>query len=279
MIGAIVSFSSMAVAGRELGGQLDTFEIMLFRSLFGFVVVAALLTFTRRWRVVRVDRIGTHLFRNIAHFIGQNLWFFAVTVTPLATVFALEFTTPLWVILLSPLLLAERLTAIRTFAAVLGLTGILIVARPTPDTIDAGLLAAAAAAIFFAVTMIATKRLTRHESIGGIMFWLTLIQSFLGLIAAGYDGVIALPDAGNIAYVLVIAVGGLTAHFCITNALAIASASVVAPFDFARLPTIAIVGMILYAEPIDLWVLIGAVIIFAANYINILAENRRIRVA
>ena len=279
MIGAIVSFSSMAVAGRELGGQLDTFEIMLYRSLFGFVVVAFMLTVLRRWNVVRFNRVGTHIFRNAAHFGGQNLWLFAVMATPLATVFALEFTTPLWVILLSPFLLSERLTFVRMIAVILGFTGILIVARPTPDTVDAGLIAAAAAAIFFAATMIATKRLTRHETIGSIMFWLTLIQAVLGLVAAGYDGTIKLPDSGNIGYVLVVAAGGLTAHFCITNALAIASASVVAPFDFVRLPTIAVVGMILYNEPIEIWVLVGAVIIFAANYINILAENRRIRVA
>lgn len=79
-------------------------------------------------------------------------------------------------------------------------------------------------------------------------------------------------------WLVVIALGGLLAHFCITNALAIAPATVVLPIDFARLPTIAIIGMLLYNESIDLWVFVGAAVIFGANYLNILAETRKIRV-
>lgn len=279
MMGAIVSFTSMAVAGREVSVSLDTFEIMMYRSLVGFVIVSAVLTATGRWSVVPTRRPGLHLLRNTVHFTGQNLWFFAISIAPLAQVFALEFTMPLWVIVLSPLVLGERMTPMRALSALVGFIGILIVARPTPDTLNAGIIAAATAAIFFAVTTMSTKRLTRTESIGCIMFYLTLIQLVLGLICAGYDGDIALPDATALPFVIVIALGGLIAHFCITNALDIAPASVVAPFDFARLPTIVIVGMLLYNEQVDIWVIVGAVLIFGANYLNVLVETRRNRVA
>ena len=279
MIGAIVSFSAMAVAGREAGAELDTFEIMLDRSAIGFVIVAAILTAGGHWGVVRLTHIRQHILRNCAHFAGQNFWLFAVTVAPLAQVFAIEFTTPLWVILLSPLLLSEKLTGLRLLTVVLGFIGILIVARPSTETFNAGLLAAATAAIFFALTLVFTKRLTRVETIGGIIFWLTLIQLFLGLGAAGYDGDIALPSAIIAPYVLVVALGGLAAHYCVTNALSLAPASVVTPIDFARLPTIAIVGMLLYGEPLDIWVFVGAALIFAANYVNIVVETRKLRVA
>ena len=90
MIGAIVSFSAMAIAGREAGLSLDTFEIMTYRSAVGLVIVVAVLTATGSWRQVRRDRLGLHLIRNAAHFTGQNLWFFAVTLIPLAQVFALK---------------------------------------------------------------------------------------------------------------------------------------------------------------------------------------------
>lgn len=279
MTGAIASFSSMAVAGRELGGRLDTFEIMTYRSLVGLIVVCAVLSVTGKWHDVSRRRLGTHLLRNTAHFIGQNLWFFAVTAIPLAQVFALEFTTPVWVIVLSPLFLGERLTPIRALAAALGFIGILIVARPSPDTINAGVLSAAGSAIFFAMTIIVTKRLTHHESTGSILFWLTAMQLVLGLAAAGADGRIALPGAETAPWLMVVGLAGLMAHFCITNALSIAPAAVVVPFDFARLPAVAVIGAILYHEPLEIWVLVGALVIFAGNYLNILAENRRIRVA
>ncbi|MFC4671736.1 DMT family transporter [Seohaeicola nanhaiensis] len=279
MMGAIVSFTSMAVAGREAGITLDTFEIMMYRSLVGFVIVSAVLTATRRWSVVPTRRIGLHMLRNAVHFTGQNLWFFAITVAPLAQVFALEFTMPLWVIVLSPLVLGERMTPMRAFSALVGFIGILIVARPTPDTLSIGIVAAASAAIFFAITTMSTKRLTRTDSIGCIMFWLTFLQLILGLVCAGYDGDIALPDATALPFVIVIALAGLIAHFCFANALDIAPASVVAPFDFVRLPTVAIVAWLLYKEQIDLWVIVGAVLIFGANYLNVLVETRRNRVA
>lgn len=279
MTGAIASFSAMAVAGREVSFALDTFEIMMYRSLLGFGVVVLVLAVTGSLHQVTTRDLGQQALRNLVHFCGQNLWFFAVTAIPLAQVFALEFTAPLWVVVLSPLVLGERLTPTRALSALVGFAGILIVARPSPDTLNAGVFAAAGAAVFFAFTNMLTKRLTRRHSVANIMFWLTLLQLIFGVVAAGYDGDIALPDATTAPWLLVIAMGGLLAHFCITNALSIAPATVVMPIDFARLPTIAVVGMLLYSESLDIWVFVGAAVIFAGNYLNILAETRRLRPA
>lgn len=274
MTGAIASFSSMAVAGREVKDVHDTFEIMMYRSLFGLIVVVAVITLTGRWGQVTRRSPVLQLGRNLAHFTGQNLWFYAVTVIPLAQVFALEFTSPLWVVVLSPLILGERLTPIRALAAALGFAGIMIVARPDPDTINAGVISAASAAVFFALTMITTKRLTRTETIACILFWMTFIQLFLGLVTAGYDGQIALPTATTLPWLFLVGCAGLLAHFCVTNALAIAPATVVVPFDFIRLPTIAVVGMLVYGEALDIWVFVGALVIFGGNYLNIWTETR-----
>nr|WP_298933458.1 DMT family transporter [uncultured Ruegeria sp.] len=274
MIGAIASFSSMAVAGRELSLYHDTFEIMMYRSFVGFVVVALVLTATGKWYQVKTKRLGLHAVRNTLHFTGQNLWFYAVGVAPLAQVFALEFTQPIWVILLSPLLLKERLTLLKMTAAWIGFAGILVVTRPGAAPLSPGILMAAASAIFFAFTTITTKKLTRFASIGCIVFWLTAMQAVLGTAAAGFDGQITIPNAQTAPFLLLVGLAGLLAHFCITNALAIAPATVVIPFDFARLPTIAVVGMILYHEPIDHWTLLGAAIIFAGIFLNVWSENR-----
>lgn len=275
MTGAIASFSFMAVAGRELAGEYDTFEIMFYRSLVGVIIVIALTTLNKRWDEVHTGNIRQHFLRNIFHFTGQNLWFYAVAVIPLAQVFALEFTSPLWVVILAPLLLGEKMTRIRAFSAVLGFIGILIVTRPNPETFEVGLLVAAFAAIFFALTILLTKRLTRNNSITCILFYLTSIQLVLGLITAGYDGDIALPTAAAFPYLFLVGCAGLLAHFCLTTALSIAPATVVVPIDFARLPVIAVVAMVLYDEPLEVWVFVGALLIFAANYLNIWNETRK----
>ncbi|WP_298863054.1 DMT family transporter [uncultured Sulfitobacter sp.] len=275
MTGAIASFSFMAVAGRELSGEYDTFEIMLYRSLVGVIIVVALTTLNKRWHEVHKDNIRQHFLRNIFHFTGQNLWFYAVAVIPLAQVFALEFTSPLWVVLLAPLLLGEKMTRIRGLSAILGFVGILIVTRPNPETFEIGLLIAACAAIFFALTILLTKRLTRGNSITCILFYLTTIQLVLGLVTAGFDGDIALPTGASFPYLFLVGCAGLLAHFCLTTALSIAPATVVVPIDFARLPVIAVVAMVLYDEPLEVWVFVGALLIFAANYLNIWNETRK----
>ena len=275
MIGAISSFTLMAVAGRTVSAELDTFEIMLFRSLTGIVIVLSVALATRTTAQISRDRLGLHAVRNIFHFTGQNLWFFAIATIPLAQVFALEFTTPIWVILLSPLILRERLTPIGLLSAAIGFVGILVVARPDPASISWGLVAAAGSAVFFALTAIFTRKLTRTETIISILFYLTVMQAVFGLIFAGFDGDIAVPSAAALPWVLLIGCAGLMAHFCLTKALSIAPATVVMPIDFVRLPTIAIVGMLLYQEPLEIWVFVGAALIFAANYLNITFAVRR----
>ncbi len=275
MLGAIFSFTTMAIAGRELSAGFDTFEIMLYRSVIALLIVLVLIYTTGTYRKIGTSAWRTHFIRNIFHFTGQNLWFYALAVIPLAQVFAFEFTTPLWVILLSPLLLGERFTTIRLISALMGFIGILIVARPDIESLHPGVIAAATCAIFFALTYVSTKRLTRTESISAIMLYLCAFQLIFGLLSAGFDGVIALPDIDDLPLLTLLAVCGLLAHFCITKALTLAPATVVAPFDFVRLPIIAVAGMLIYDESIDVYVFVGASIIFAGNYLNIWFEMRK----
>lgn len=164
MIGAIVSFSAMAVAGRYASEGHDTFEIMLYRSLIGIVIMTAVVAWTQRWEALTLRRWPLHLIRNMAHFTGQNLWFYAITLIPLAQVIAVEFTMPIWAILLSVVMLGERLTRVGAMAAVVGFIGVMIVARPNMTSLDVGLIAAAASAVAFAFTAIFTRLLTRTET-------------------------------------------------------------------------------------------------------------------
>ncbi|MBR9842248.1 MAG: DMT family transporter [Rhodobacteraceae bacterium] len=275
MIGAILSFSAMAIAGRAVSFELDTFEIMMYRSFVGVIIVITVATLAGTLPQITRDRLGLHLFRNMAHFAGQNLWFYAITVIPLAQVFALEFTSPIWVLVLSPLILGERLTPMRALAALLGFIGILIVARPGVGTVNFGLVAAAMSAIGFAFSIMLTKRLTRTATITCILFYLTTMQAVFGILCAGYDLDIALPSAQSLPWLILIGCAGLLAHYCLTTALSIAPATVVVPIDFVRLPTIAVVAMLLYGEPLDIYVFLGAALIFGGNYLNIWRETRR----
>ena len=274
MGGSIVSFSVMAVAGRVLSAELDTFEIMLWRSITGCLIVWTVLSATGGWGRLG-GRLGLHAVRNVAHFTGQNLWFYAITAAPLAQVFAVEFTSPIWALLLAPLLLSERLTRTRAAVAAVGFAGVLIVARPGYDMAP-GVPFAALAALFFAVTGLLTRRLTRDQPLWTILFWLTGFQTVFGLVCAGYDGDIAVPRGETWAWAVGVGVAGLVAHLSLTRALALAPAAVVMPIDFARLPVIALVGMWLYGEPLGWPLVVGAALILSANWYGLRAESRRI---
>lgn len=271
MAASIVSFAGMTVSGRELSRAYDTFEIMTYRSLVGVVVIVVCATAFRRLHRIHFRRMRLHLLRNVCHFTGQNLWFFAIAVAPLAQVIAVEFTAPLWVALLAPLVLGERLTPLRMGAACLGFVGALIVAQPRLDHIPPGLTAVAGAAVFFALSALFTKRLTRTEPVLSILFWLTLMQLVFGVVCAGLDGGIAAPRADMAHWLILVGICGLGAHFCLTQALTLAPATIVMPFDFARLPAIALVGVIVYGEPLGISLVVGAAIIIVANWINMTA--------
>lgn len=275
MSGAILSFSAMAIAGREVSTNLDTFEIMLYRSLIGFLIVLAVSSLAGTRGDIKTDRLPLHLVRNLCHFTAQNLWFFAITVVPLAQVFAIEFSAPLWALLMSAIILNERLTKNRVIAGIAGFIGILIITRPGVNAIGWAQLTPALAAIGFAASAVTTRLLTRTERITSIMFWLTGMQFVFGLICAGYDFDIALPTVANLPLVTLIAICGVTAHFCLTTALSLAPASIVMPIDFLRLPLIAAIGALMYSEVLDLYVALGALIIITANYANIRIETRK----
>jgi drug/metabolite transporter (DMT)-like permease len=269
MTGAIASFTAMAIATREIAGAHDTFEILAYRSVVGFVLVLAAGAALGQLPRIRARRLGGHALRNIVHFTGQSLWFWAITMIPLAQVFALEFTSPIWVILLSPLVLGERLTARKLLACALGFSGVWIVAQPDFNTIEPGVLAAIGAAFFFAATTLLTKRLTRDEAVIGILFWLTLMQAGLGFAAVLVDGTIALPEMATLPWLMLIGIAGVGAHLSLTTALSLAPASTVVPVDFARLPIIAAVGALLYNERIEVTLVIGAALIVLGIWINL----------
>ena len=277
MTGSIAAFTAMAISTRAIKTTHDTFEILAYRSIIGIVLVLALATALGRVNRITAKRLPSHILRNIVHFTGQALWFWALTQIPLAQVFALEFTAPLWVILLAPLFLGETQSRTRLIAAAIGFAGILLVANPDFGRIEWGVLAATGCAVFFAMSMMLTKRLTRNEDLLAILFWMCLLQTGFGLTLSLRDGALTLPTHQTLPWLALIGVAGVTAHLCLTRALQLAPASFVGPIDFARLPLIATIGALFYDEPVGKGLILGAGLIVIANWLSIRSEKRAAR--
>ncbi len=277
MLGASASFTAMAVAGRALYVEMNTFELMFYRSVIGMVIVALLLWNSKKgFAQIRTTRIDQHIARNVVHFTAQNLWFFGIATISLSQLVALEFTNPIFVALLAPLMLSEVMTRWRVLAAALGFLGVLIVARPGIEPLELGHAAGLGAAIGFALNTIFTKKIMRVDTVLCVLFWMTLMQALFGLILSLPGGIPA-PTWTSAPWLVVVGVCGLTAHYCLTSALGSAPATIVAPMEFIRLPMMAVVGMLLYQEPIVFAVFLGGAIILAGNIVNVRAEQSRNR--
>lgn len=218
MAGALVSFSAAALGVRALAQTLGLFDILTLRSATGVAVLLAVAALRPALMAdLSAKRLPLHLIRNIIHFAATYGWALALTLLPLATVFALEFTMPVWVALLAVPILGERMTPSRAACVALGFAGVLVILRPGLETLRPAALLMLGVAAAFAVSVIATKVLTETQSTYAILFWMNLIQLPLNGLGSGpafwakVGWEHGLPLAG-------ICLGGLSAHFCLTNA-------------------------------------------------------------
>ena len=274
MVGTFVSLISIAVAGREASTEITIFQMLFWRGLVGLGIILLLLRFIGGWQRVGTQKLPIHAARNVVHLGAQYAWFYAVAFIPLAEVFALEFTTPIWTLILAALILGEKITVVRVTAVILGFVGVLIILRPGLSPVGIPQVSALLSALGFAFsTYVMTRRLMRTDTPLTMLFWMVLIQTPLALLA-GLDAWIW-PTGWTWGWIALVGVGSLTAHYCMARALSLADANVVVPMDFFRMPLAAIVGWLAYAELVDIWVLVGAAIIFGGNYLNVRAENRK----
>jgi drug/metabolite transporter (DMT)-like permease len=273
MAGALLSFVLMAIAGRELSRDLSIFEILFFRSLIGLVVIVLLLG---RGGVgqVATTRIGLHTMRNVAHFVGQYGWFYGIAFIPLAEVFAIEFTSPVWTAILASALLGERMTGPRLAAIGFGLAGALVILRPGLAVIHPAALAVLIGAFGYAVSHTFTKKLSGIDRPLTILFYMTVIQLPIALVPAAFDWIT--PSLAMWPWLLAVGLTGLTAHYCITRAFVLADATVVMPLDYLRLPLGALSGFLFYGESVELAVFLGAALILGGNLLNIHFERKRV---
>jgi drug/metabolite transporter (DMT)-like permease len=274
MGGALLSFSATAIAVRALTASLSVFEMLAIRNAAGIAILTALAFADPDLRpALKPRRLAMHLARNGVHFVGTYAWTLGVTLLPLATVFALEFTSPLWVALLAIVFLHEKLTASRRVAIALGFVGVLVILRPGWAALQLASFVVLGSALAFALTAILTKKLTQTESTFAILFWMNIIQLGPNLVGSGPAFWLKI-EAAQIPPLAALCVGGLLSHFCLTNAYRHGDATTVVSLDFLRIPLIAVAGWQLYGEALDPLVFLGSAAIIVGILWNLRAEAR-----
>jgi drug/metabolite transporter (DMT)-like permease len=262
----------MAIAVRELQRHMGSFEIVFLRSVGMLLITLAMLP-RHGIGAIRTRRFAEHFWRDVIHIVGQVLWVYSIGALTLATVFAIEFTMPVWTAILAWLFLRERFTGPRLVMLGLGLVGVLIILRPGTGGFHPAALAMILGSLCYASSFIFTKRLSSTDSALAVLFWMSVIQLPISLALAVPQWVA--PVMSDAPWIVGIGVGAFTAHYCMTQAMKLVDAMVAVPIDFIRLPLIAVVGTLAYNEPFDPMVIVGAAVIFAGTYYSISREKAK----
>jgi len=267
MSGALMSFCFMAIAARELSEGMSTFEVLFARALIGLTLVSLIILRSKDWSYLKTQRIKFHLGRDLTHLLGQYGWFVGVSLLPLSQVFALEFTAPLWTSILAMIFLGEALNTKRFLAIVLGFTGVYLIVNPGEGIFNYNSLYVIVAALMFSIGNTFSKSLVKTDRPLTILFYMCLIQLPVTFSLAMES--LIWPNLIQSGWLMVIGLTSMASHFCMSKAMQKTDLSIVVTLDFFRLPLITLVGVLFYAEAFRWVMVIGAVMVFGANLINL----------
>jgi drug/metabolite transporter (DMT)-like permease len=277
MSGALASFSILAIGARELSGELTIAQSLCIRSAIGLLFLSCVYFF-QSWPFKgkcikatesqpRIRAFKLHLFRNFFHFIAQYGWFFGIGLLPLAEVFALEFTVPIWTLLIASFFLNEKATKNKLVAIFLGTLGVFVIVRPGYALIDYASIVVLGSAICFAISHTTTKSLSKTQSPLTILLFMCIIQLPIGFFLALPNWI--WPQSEQWLWLTIIGLSALSAHYCLAKAMQYAEVTTIITLDFFRLPLIAAVGVVFYDEAFEIPLLIGGALMLVGNLIGV----------
>ena len=262
---ATFGFSVMNLLVRIAAEELPLFEVTFFRNFFAFVFM---LPWMHKigFKELKTKHLKLHFLRSAVGISAMIVWFASVSWLPMAQAVALNFTVPLFATIGAALILKEDVKLRRWGATIMGFVGVLIIVRPGYGDFSPLLVLPVLAALLMAGSVMIVKTLTKTDSSSVTVFYTTIFMTLLSLLPAIF--VWEWPST-NVWYAVIgLGVIGALSNLLITKALSIADASAVMPFDYARLPFMALMAFLAFGEIPDIWTWIGGgVIAISAIYI------------
>ena len=273
MIAGIFVVSVLDAIIKWLADDYHTFQLILFRCGFALIVVFLIVARTGGVRSLMTRRPMGHLLRGITGVAAMVLFFYSLSLLPLAEVIALTFAAPLFVTALSVPLLGEPVGIRRWSAVFVGFIGVLVIVRPGTGVFAPEAILPVLASLSFAISMILVRRLTDTETSGAIVFYVTIAGLLFG--AATAPGVWIEPAAEHWPWLVVIGILGGAGQFLMTQGFRFGEVAVVAPFEYSALLWAVLFGWLLWSELPDAWTLAGAAIVSGSGLYIVHRETMR----
>ena len=269
---SMVSFALVPVAVRQLSGAMPASEMVFFRCLIGFAIMLSWYGI-RRTGSLRAARIGPHLARSVLQFVGMVLFFHAIGQMALDKAVAIHFTLPLFVVIFAALFLGEKVGWNRWLATLVGFAGVLVILRPGMVEVGLPAIGVIVSAALYGAGMIYMKIILRADSPTLFNLYSNLLLGAMALPVALFDW--HTPGMDDLPWLLLLGICGATAPYCFAVAMRLLDASIVAPFDYLRLPFTAVMAFLFFGEVPEIWTWIGAAILIASTWRLMRTEHAR----
>ena len=262
MMGGALAFTIMTTLIRHVAVEIHPFEIGFVRAAVNLLIMLPYAISVRR-TLFKTGGQGIYALRGAIGLVFLTSYFTGAAMIPLADSQSLIFTSPLFAAVLAVLLLGEVVHRRRITALLVGFAGALIILRPGLVEFGVGAGLVLIGAMANAASNVIVKHKTRTDAPDTVVFYLALYVTPLILVPALF--VWTWPSLTQLLWMIAIGVLATANQMCLSRAFAAADATVVLPFDFARLLFAILIGYLVFAELPDIWVWVGATVIFGSS--------------
>jgi len=258
MVITTILFVGVTASVRYLEGEVPAPQAAFLRYAIGTVMLAPSLITLTKFKPER-SLFNKFILRGFVHSIGVTLWFYAMSVMPVAEVTAIGFLTYIFVSIGASIFLKEKLHKHRLSAILISFIGALIILRPGFKVIESGQLGMLIATMVFTASYLIAKVVSKERTSSEIVAMLSIFTTIFLIPSAIYSWEpLSLQALLILAFTALIATLG---HITMTKAIKAAPMVVTQPVLFLQLVWASMVGLFIFDEEFDLFVIIGGTVI------------------
>ena len=272
LLATVASFCAvlMSVFLKLAQNDINVFTVGFLRFFFGLILILPFII-KSNFNIYKTNNFKFHLARSIINVPMMILGFAALMYIPLEQIKAIGFLSPILVVILSVLILKERIYIIRILALIIGFFGVLIILRPGIIEINVGAYMVLLSGLLWSTVIIITKFMSKEDSPMTILtYQYTFVSIFILPLALIYW---TNPTLNSLYYALLAAIVGTVLHLCINHSYRLADLSVIQPVWFIQLIFASIFGFSIFGEIPDGWTWAGGILVFTSVLIITYREN------
>ncbi|HEX2494043.1 MAG TPA: DMT family transporter [Steroidobacter sp.] len=273
MLGAVFFFSMMDASLKELSSTYGPMQVAFFRGVAGLPVVIAMTLLRKHWRELKPVRWRLHLLRGLLSVLTLYTFVFALSELSLADAYSIFLAAPLIVTGLSAPMLKEQVSWNRWAAIAVGLTGAVIMLRPSGAHLAAwGAVAALAAAAMYALSVVLIRIASRTDTAAATVFWTLLVLTIVSGALSVRSWVALQQD--DWMWIGLIGVTGACGQLLLTEAFRRCEASVVAPLEYSALLWGVVLDWVIWQALPTQRMLLGSAIVVGSGLYVLWRERR-----